>query len=95
MVGERYNILDNLMQNEEYSDLISFTEQEIKVHYKERLDKIVYDRNLNDSEMFKGILKPYYISYRFTPSGVFVCNPLSVTKYLTNKLEEPPTAVLG
>lgn len=79
-----------MTHEETFSDLIGFTEEEIKEYYKDQLEKTARERKLkNGDEVFQTIMKPYYNHYRFTQNGVLVFNPLSVTSFLRENPEKP------
>ena len=88
-IGDTYNVFQDLTRDKTYSELIGFTEHEIKEYYKDQLAEITRERKLNNSDvLIEEIVKPFYNHYKFTIEGVPVFSPVSVTNFLRENPEQ-------
>jgi len=88
-IGAMENILTDLSFEDKFSDIVGFTEKEIRTSYKERLEEIAEQKTNSNVDDLLGILKGTYDHHKFTPTSKLIYNPHSILSYLRDNPVEP------
>ena len=77
------NNLDDISMNEEYGDIVGYTQKELEDNFSEWIDKIALKKSMNKQKVLDKI-KEYYDGFSF--DGITrVYNPFSVLKFFQEK----------
>ena len=79
LFSELNNLTDITMVSD-YSAMLGFTEQEIKINFADRITNAAKANGLTDAKLMQELLE-WYDGYRFSKSDIHVCNPVSITKF--------------
>ena len=77
-----FNNLKDLTMNTDYADMMGYTEEELKVAFKEHIQAIIEKRGEGSEEDVIDDIRTWYNGYRFTKSEVCVYNPFSTLNYM-------------
>ena len=75
------NNLNDISNDNKYSQFLGYTEEEIKLHFNQYLDKIFQDKNITKKQLLEDI-KDWYDGYSFNGLS-FVYNPFSLLNFFS------------
>ncbi|MCB1082400.1 MAG: AAA family ATPase [Chlamydiia bacterium] len=76
------NNLKNITMDQRYAAIMGYTEEELKVAFKEHIQAIIEKRGEGSEEDVIDDIRTWYNGYRFTKSEVCVYNPFSTLNYM-------------
>lgn len=78
------NNLSDITMNEDYADMLGYTQEELEACFTPYISQFVQKRKLSEAEVFEK-MRQYYNGYRFSEKDIRVYNPFSVLRSLDEK----------
>ena len=80
------NNLTDITLNPDYAGMLGFTEAEVRESFADRIPEAARANGVPEEGLMESLME-WYDGYRFSRADVYVCNPVSITKFFANHAE--------